>query len=488
MKIFNLKIFENGSKSKSDNGNGNNGNNDHNDHNPHKKTTTTTTPLPMICFTAFQDCVGNPGYPSSVYQTTDISYGDAPFNTRLTDGVYIYISIIQHYGTTSPWSYPYFSVNVVDGEIGCPTTTTTTNAPTTTTTTTRHSHHKKDRVLFILKDNYYHHGYTQSYGLGNSSRMIAEYLETQGIACDVVSVLDSEQIDIEVDDFRPTIVIIEALWLSATRLNELSDKYHKIKWVVRIHSNVGFLAVETKALSQVHNYLKLKNENVVLSSNNEEFNEELTKVLYTNFEYLPNIVDVDEYNDYKNHEHHHHDINIGCFGALRVLKNQLFQAMCAIDAADRLNKTLYFHVNKDSEIIDSPVLKNLEELFEINGKHHLVIHDWLEHDDFVELINTMDLGLQVSFTESFNLITADFVNECVPVIVSETIAWMPRISMVSTVDFEDVVEKIIHVYNSNDKHLIRKSKRNLIRFNDNSKYTWDKFVNNKNMEIFEIFF
>ena len=46
-----------------------------------------------------------------------------------------------------------------------------------------------------------------------------------------------------------------------------------------------------------------------------------------------------------------------------LLKNQLFQAMCAIEAADILGKKLQFHVNGDILNPHNPVLKNLEKLF-----------------------------------------------------------------------------------------------------------------------------
>ncbi len=37
----------------------------------------------------------------------------------------------------------------------------------------------------------------------------------------------------------------------------------------------------------------------------------------------------------------------------------------------------------------------------------------------------MDLGTQVSFTETFNIVVADFVYNGIPCVVSEEIYWMP---------------------------------------------------------------
>jgi len=118
-------------------------------------------------------------------------------------------------------------------------------------------------------------------------------------------------------------------------------------------------------------------------------------------------------------------ISIGCFGALRPLKNHLQQAIWAMMFADKIGKHLEFHINRSEFEKDesSPVLKNLHSLFS-STPHTLVEHPWVEHDEFLKLVKTMDLGLQMSFTETFNIVTADFVYCGVPIVVSDEIDWM----------------------------------------------------------------
>ena len=67
---------------------------------------------------------------------------------------------------------------------------------------------------------------------------------------------------------------------------------------------------------------------------------------------------------------------------------------------------------------------NSVSLFKNNPKHELVEYDWLTHDDFIDVVQSMDLGMQVSFTETFNIVTADFVNNNIPVVVSKEIPWV----------------------------------------------------------------
>jgi hypothetical protein len=89
----------------------------------------------------------------------------------------------------------------------------------------------------------------------------------------------------------------------------------------------------------------------------------------------------------------------------------------------------------------------------------------------------MDIGLQISYTESFNIVTADFVVNNVPIIVSEAIDWMPECLQVSTVDFEKVVRKIITIYKlRNSKLLKRRCTKKLNSYNKLAKEYWDNFL------------
>jgi hypothetical protein len=417
-----------------------------------------------------------------------------------------------YYGWNTTYNAnPIYTGYICDGEVtniqSCLTTTTTTLAPTTTTTLSPTTTttlptttiKPKDRVLFILKDRVYQKVYSQSYGLYNSAKMVMNYLESTGNVCDIVTVIDANFIDAEVYKFKPTVVIIEALWITGAKMKELSEipRYKNIKWVIRIHSDIGFLAAEARAFKYIHEYIDLNNENVIVSCNNREFNEELSKVCNYNFKYLPNIFDFEEHEEENvnksaieelneqlkttmipiKHKNDKKIIKIASFGALRVLKNQMFQAMCAINAADKMNMILHFHVNGDIQNPYNPVLSNLKEMFDLNGKHQLIVHGWLEHKEFDKLIQTMDIGLQVSYTESFNIVAADFVFNNVPIIVSDSIDWMPKIEMVSTTKYDDVTKKIIEIYHyRKNTLLLRLNRMHLMMYNSSAKWIWNRYI------------
>jgi hypothetical protein len=90
----------------------------------------------------------------------------------------------------------------------------------------------------------------------------------------------------------------------------------------------------------------------------------------------------------------------------------------------------------------------------------------------------MDIGLQLSYTESFNIVAADFVKEGVPIIVSDAIKWMPSIFKTSTVKYHETIKKIIQIYRVRKSGILRWwSRRNLFIYNESAKRDWLIFIN-----------
>jgi hypothetical protein len=332
------------------------------------------------------------------------------------------------------------------------------------------------KILFLLKERTYSHAKT-SYGLINSATHIARFLATLGHECKIVQVLDSNFIDKEVYEFKPSIVILEALWVPGYKIKELLNikRYKRIRWIVRVHSDMGYLSAESNAIQLLNEYINLHEHHLTLSLNNKEFVESLSSAMRYDFTYLPNVITIsdDIPDDYIEDRHH---IDIGCFGAMRLLKNQCFQAICAINAADKLEKKLHFHITPNLGIENDPVLKNLQELFKIRP-HELIVHDWLPNDEFQRLVRRMDIGLQISHTESFNIVTADFINNNRLILVSDAISWMPSIFKTSTIDYDEVTRKIIQMYKRRNSIALKtRALNHLISYNENAQQEWIRFL------------
>lgn len=254
-------------------------------------------------------------------------------------------------------------------------------------------HHKKTKVLFILKrrHGYYHDGTcgaekpSMSTGLFNSANFVYEMLVNAGVDCKIVVVVDNNCIDREVAAYKPTHVIIEALWVVPEKFVVLQKLHPHVKWIVRLHSDLPFLANEGIAMKWINGYLQHKNVHV--APNAPRALEEIrflaknwgVKDVERKVIYLPNYYPVTDqvYNFCKAKKD---IVNVGCFGAIRPMKNQLIQAVAAVKFADRIKKKLHFHVNVGRiEQKGDPVLNNLIALFDglASKGHKLVMHPWL---------------------------------------------------------------------------------------------------------------
>ncbi len=286
----------------------------------------------------------------------------------------------------------------------------------------------KIKVLFICKKKKSSGPgpYTQviSSGLLNSATFVNNMLVANGIESKIVEVQDNNDIDREVHSYKPTHVIIEALWVVPSKFEVLTKLHPDVKWIIRLHSEVPFLANEGIAMEWIFGYMKYPS--IIVSVNSRRIEKELNTVLPKPVLYLPNFYPVDfkiKFNWTASEQGN--VINIGCFGAVRPMKNHLLQAMVAIDFANSIGRKLNFHINATRiENNGDPVLKNIRNLFANQTEHILVEHAWLSHDDFVKLIASMDVLMQVSMSETFNIVTADAVNSNVPVIVSDEIKWV----------------------------------------------------------------
>ena len=292
------------------------------------------------------------------------------------------------------------------------------------------------KILFVIKERKVYGTKTTCYGLVNSCQFVANVLNNiSGYEAKVVQVVDSNAIDKEVFAYKPTHCFIEALWVTPAKFKELAPLHPDVKWVVRLHSMIPFLVSEGMSFDWVNEYQKLRDSgiNISVSCNNNRLHEDLNNV-YKDISYSPNIYYPDEslIGEYVHVEKGSNILNVGCFGALRMLKNHCQQAFWAIQFANKIGKNLHFHVNVSDHETDetSPILKNLRNIFK-DTDHKLIEHTWMPHEDFVQLIRQMDFGLQISFTETFNIVAADFVSAGVPVIVSNEIDFINTLAVVN---------------------------------------------------------
>jgi hypothetical protein len=352
------------------------------------------------------------------------------------------------------------------------------------------------RVLFLLKyrdlpDNPlagatpHVKGYGLSSGLLNSATFVVDMLAHAGYAVKLVQVVDNNSIDAEVAKFLPNICVIEALWVVPEKFEILQRLHPSVKWIVRGHSEIPFLANEGVALKWLTGYMAY--ERVVIAANSsrslrdlraiiQSANPELTESeIAERVIYLPNFYPTTR--KYRRVKAEDQFLDVACFGAIRPLKNQLMQGAAAIRYAESIHKVLRFHVNASrTEQKGDNVLKNLRALFGATN-HGLVEHGWTPHRDFMYLLSHMDLAMQVSFTETFNIICADCVMVGLPTVGSSEIPWLHAGCQASPTDSRDIVKKLKLAHDYSREKLRKSNLSSLRRYCEKSKAEWLAYLN-----------
>lgn len=327
------------------------------------------------------------------------------------------------------------------------------------------------KILFLVKT-------TQEYGdvcqpsksgLRNSARFVVEAINKfEGVCAEMEFCKDDNDCDRFIHRFKPQVCILEAIWVRPVKLKELISLHPNVRFVARVHSRTPFLAHEGNAVEWIREYEKIS----VVSFNHSQTSEDFNEMGIRNV-YLPNIYPTLPWRGCGELPTKHM-YKIGCFGAIRPFKNQLSQGMAAILFAERRKSVVHFYINSSRvEQRGENILKNLRALF-ANTRHKLVEVEWLEHSDFLKLIGTMDACMQVSFTETFNIVTADCIYMHVPVIVSEAIEWLhcKKADPSSEGHIASVIEYII----THRAHLVEDNIRDLDNYHNHSIAKWFKYL------------
>lgn len=158
----------------------------------------------------------------------------------------------------------------------------------------------KTPILFLLKrrntvwNSDDHYASELSSGLLNSVRFITRMIDKNFGCCQpyLEQVPDANAIDRAVTLVKPQVVIIEALWITPEKLSELCRIHPSVKWIVRLHSEVPFLANEGIAMDWLNRYVQISSR-VMIAANSSRAARELSQLLRCNVLYLPNCYEIE---------------------------------------------------------------------------------------------------------------------------------------------------------------------------------------------------
>ena len=226
----------------------------------------------------------------------------------------------------------------------------------------------------------------------------------------------------ETHKVKLTHVVISAPWMSGHDLRALLVHFPDIKFVVLSHSNVGFLQADPGGVYLLREYHKLAREfgNFKVGGNSKKFVDWLDQAYGDEAVLLPNL---SPSGDPLEKSWSGGALKIGAFGAVRPEKNFMTAAAAAVAIQAELGVPVELHMSTGGEGDQGLTAPAIDQM--CDGQIKVIRHPWMFWDGFIQLIASMDLLIQVSYTESFNMVTADGISVGVPSVVSPAIYWAP---------------------------------------------------------------
>jgi hypothetical protein len=238
------------------------------------------------------------------------------------------------------------------------------------------------------------------------------------------------------------VLCVQALWYDPADLIALADRFPSLRIAVRCHSQAAFLAIEGRGGDLIR--LIDAHPRILVAPNHDRLAGPLAELFGPGVGCLPNLYDVDEARPDRA-SRDDGPIRIGSFGANRVGKHHSAAALASILAARRLGMDAEFHCNAGRD--ESAVWGFTRSLCERAGVP-FVAHPWADWREFRDTVGTMDVCVQLSATETFNVVTADAAWWGIPSVVGEAIEWGPALARAPIDDPDHAADVIVRTYQS----------------------------------------
>jgi hypothetical protein len=266
-------------------------------------------------------------------------------------------------------------------------------------------------------------------GLGVAAINNSKVLRASGIAAEVWPIVNAAELRARLNANPATHVIISAPWIPALELQALINDYPDIKFAVNSHSNVGFLQADANGVRLLREAMEIEtgSHNFHLAGNSRKFCQWVHDTYAAPCTYLPNMYFLDTVDRTRRPLWRGGTLRVGAFGATRPQKNFMSAAAAALEIAHLLKADLELWISAGrAEGGGEVVQRAIRAMFDGLLNARVVEAGWQSWPKFRKTVGNMHLLLQPSYTESFNMVTADGIAEGVPSVVSSAIDWTPR--------------------------------------------------------------
>ena len=266
-------------------------------------------------------------------------------------------------------------------------------------------------------------------GLGVSALNTAKCLRRAGIKTEVWPILSAQDLRrslLAAGDV--THVVISAPWIPSADLQSLTLDHPDVTFAVNCHSNVGFLQADPDGMRLFGEGMEIErgSYNFHVAGNGRKFVSWVRSTFGVPCAHLPNLYFLDEHVPAHRPEFGGGLLRIGAFGATRQLKNLMSAGGAALTISRALDVDLEFWINSGRIEGGGSVVRSIKEMFGVTRHAKVVEAGWQSWHNHRKTVSKMDLMIQCSYTESFNMVTADGVAEGVASVVSDAIDWTPQ--------------------------------------------------------------
>jgi hypothetical protein len=276
-------------------------------------------------------------------------------------------------------------------------------------------------------------------GLGVAALNNAKTLRERGIAAEVWPIVNAADLSARLDA-SISHVVISAPWIPSAQLQRMTTDFPDIQFAVNCHSNVGFLQADTNGVRIMREAMEIERGtwNFHVAGNSRKFCRWVRDAYSVPCTYLPNLYHLHRTTAGARPLYRHGTLRIGAFGATRPLKNFMSATAAAVEIAARLRADLELWVSSGRTEGGNGIMDAVRAMVSGLPSVRLVEGGWQSWPKFRSTVRHMHLLMQPSYTESFNMVTADGVAEGVPSVVSEAIDWAPESWKASIDDVWDI--------------------------------------------------
>ncbi len=325
-------------------------------------------------------------------------------------------------------------------------------------------------------------------GLGVAAMNTAKVLHHLGIHAEVLPMKDQFDLRKHLNlaasrGEHYTNVVVSAPWITTAAFSQVCSLFHGTQFAMNCHSNVGFLQADSRGIQLLREDLSLQAgvHNFHVSGNSKRLQEFIQHAYGDPCLYLPNLYWLHHLHEEHRPQWQSHGgrLRIGIFGATRSLKNILTAVGASLIIArdTKAHTEIWISTGR----VDGPevatIMRAVRALVKDVPNVDLREANWSSWPQFRKIVASMHLLLQPSYTESFNMVTADGVAEGVPSVVSEAITWAPNEWKADVDDADNVARHGIALIH--DRHAARNGLRALRVHNQEGISYWERWLKSR---------